>query len=132
MKYIAILSSLILFNTAHATAGPSSQIRENIVASAHKAKSGVIVAVTERGEVAADTAWLLSAQVNRDNSYVPLLLAFKPEERQVALKTLNLSEKSLPALIFYDHNGHEISRVVNALPSPSVKQLRSSSDTVLN
>lgn len=132
MKRIAILSALIFINVAHATAGSSTHIRKDIVTSAHKAKSGVIVAVTERGEAAADTAWLLSAQINRDSSYAPLLVALKPEERQDTLNTLNLSEKSLPALIFYDRSGREISRVTNARPSPSIKQLRNSSDTAPN
>ena len=132
MKRTAILAALILFNVANASAGQPSPILKNIVTSAHKAKSGVIVAVTDRGDVAADTAWLLSAQVNRDSSYAPLLLTLKPEERQDALRTLNLSEASLPALIFYDHNGREISRVIGARPSPSIKQLRSSNSDALN
>lgn len=133
MKRTALLLSvLVLFNVSNATAGQANPILENIVACAHKAKSGVIVAVTELGVVAADTAWLLSAQVNRDGRYAPLLLVLKPEERQSALKTLKLSEQSLPALIFYDRNGREISRVIGALPSASIKQVRSSKSTTPN
>jgi len=127
MKHTVVLSALILFYIANASAGPPDPIQKDILAHAHEAKSGVIVAVTDRGEVAADTAWLLSAQIKRDNNYAPLLLVLKPEERESALKTLKLSESSLPALIYYDRHGREISRVIGALPSRLIKQVRSSS-----
>jgi hypothetical protein len=100
MKHTIFFSALI----PKASAGPPDPIREGILAHAHEAKSGVIVAVTERGQVAADTAWLLSAQVKQDSSYAPLLLVLKPEDREITLKTLKLLESSLPALIYYDHH----------------------------
>ncbi len=132
MKRIAILASLILFHTPHAVAGPPASLQQNILASAHKARNGVIVAVSEQGNIAADTAWLLAAQVNRDSSYVPFLLTFKPEERQEVLKTLRLTEASLPALIYYNHEGKEISRIIGALPTPSIKKVRSSDSAAAN
>ncbi len=132
MKRTLILSTIILLNIANATADMESALRENILSNAHKAQSGVIVAVTERGEVAAETAWLLSAQVMRNHSYAPLLLALQPEELKVAMKELKLTEQSLPALIFFDRKGREISRVVGALPSQSIKYVRAGTDTALN
>jgi DNA-directed RNA polymerase subunit H (RpoH/RPB5) len=127
MKHTVIFSALVLFYIAKASAGPPDPIREAILVRAHEAKNGVILAVTDRGDVAADTAWLLSEQIKRDNSYAPFLLALKPEERESALKTLKLSESSLPALIYYDRHGREISRVTGALPSHLIKQVRSNS-----
>lgn len=132
MKRIVIFSALTLFNVANAMAGPPDPVRESILARAHAAKKGVIVAVTERGDVAAETAWLLSAQIVRDDGYAPLLLAFKPEERESVLKTLKLTETALPALIYYDRQGREISRVVGALPSRLIKQARGASGDTLN
>lgn len=127
MKHTVVLSALALFYITNASAGPPDPVREDILARAHRTKSGVIVAVTDRGEVAADTAWLLSAQINRDNSFAPLLLVLKPEERESVLKTLKLSGRSLPALIYYNQHGREISRVTGALPSHLIKQVRSGS-----
>lgn len=132
MKRIAMITILTMFNVANAMAGPPDPVRESILARAHAAKKGVIVAVTERGDVAADTAWLLSAQVVRDDGYAPLLLAFKPEERENVLKTFKLTETALPALIYYDRRGREISRVVGALPSRLIKQARSGNSGTLN
>ena len=132
MKRTVILSVLLLFIATNAKAGPPDPIQESILAHAQKAKSGVIVAVTEPGEVAAETAWLLSAQVTRNDSYAPYLMVLKPSERESVLKTLKLTEAVLPALIFYDHHGREVSRVVGALPSRSIKQARKGNSGVLN
>lgn len=124
MKHTIIFSTLISMITANAYAVSisSNQIRDNIAVHSHAAKSGVIVAVTERGAVAADTAWLLSKQVKPDNGYTPMLLALKPDEKEVTLKTLHLAENELPALIFYDGHGQEINRIVGVLPTNTVKQ----------
>jgi DNA-directed RNA polymerase subunit H (RpoH/RPB5) len=124
MKRILIGTSIALFVAANAAAGPPDPLHQEILDSARNAKKGVIVAVTEPGEVAAETAWLLSAQVTRNADYAPLLLVLKPEKREQMLKTLGLPETVLPALIFYDRKGREINRVVGALPSRLIKQAR--------
>lgn len=127
MKHTVVISVIVLLHIANASAGPPDPILEGILTRAQEAKSGVIVAVTDRGEVAADTAWLLSAQVMQDNRYAPYLLVLNSEERERALKTLKLSEGALPALIYYDRHGREISRVIGALPSRLIKQVRNNS-----
>lgn len=124
MKRIMIGPALALFLSTSAAAGPPEPLRGEILAKAHDAKRGVIVAVTKPGEVAAETAWLLSAQVNRDSGYAPLLLVLGEPERERVLETLALPETVLPALIFYDRKGREINRVVGALPSQLIKQAR--------
>ncbi|HEY3325615.1 MAG TPA: hypothetical protein VGK14_00430 [Novimethylophilus sp.] len=122
MKHTMIISALAISGIAHANvmAGP----QEDILAKAADAKKGVIVAVTERGNIAADTAWLLSAQVQKSNDYAPLLVVLKPEDRDVVLKKLKLVDDALPALIFFDRRGNEISRVIGAYPTASLKKLR--------
>jgi DNA-directed RNA polymerase subunit H (RpoH/RPB5) len=127
MKHTFIIFAFIMFHIANASAGPPNPIQADILARAQGAKAGAIVAVTDRGEVAADTAWLLSAQVKRDSSYAPLLVVLKPDDRESTLKALNLVDASLPAIIYYDRHGREISRVIGALPSRLIKQVRSSS-----
>jgi DNA-directed RNA polymerase subunit H (RpoH/RPB5) len=122
-KDTAILSVLFLSYIAVAAALPRNPIQEDILERAYQAQSGLIVAVTEPGEVAAETAWLLSEQIKRDNTFDPLFLALQPEEQNSVLATLNLSESSLPALIYYDRDGQEISRVTNVLPSPMIKRI---------
>jgi DNA-directed RNA polymerase subunit H (RpoH/RPB5) len=101
-------------------AGP----QEEILAKVADTRKGVIVAVTDRGTIAADTAWLLSAQVQKNNEYAPLLMVLKPEDRDRVLSRLKLSDSALPALIFYDRKGREISRVIGAYPTASLKKLR--------
>ncbi len=128
MKHTIFFSALILFYTTTASAGPPDSIQTDILAHSHDAKNGVIVAVTDRGEVAADTAWLLVAQIKQNSSYAPLLLVLNPDERESALKALELTESSLPALIYYDRHGQEISRVIGALPTRLIKQVRSHRD----
>jgi len=127
MKHTVLFVALTLFYVSTTSAGPPDAIQKDVLSRINGSQNGVIVAVTDRGEVAADTAWLLSAQIKQDSSYVPLLLVLKPEERESALKTLKLSEYSLPALIYYDSHAREISRVIGALPSRLIKQVRSSS-----
>ncbi len=122
MKRTVIIIALAVSGIAHANvmAGP----QEEIMAKAADARKGVIVAVTDRGTIAADTAWLLSAQVQKNSDYAPLLMVLKPEDREAVLSKFKLSDSALPALIFYDRKGHEISRVIGAYPTASLKKLR--------
>lgn len=80
---------------------------------------GLVVAVTESGPVAADTAWLLSNQVT-DGHDTPILLVLNPESRTKTLNGLQLEAENLPALIFLNSNGNEVSRVVGAAPASKV------------
>lgn len=122
MKRTVIITALAISGIAHANvmAGP----QEEILAKVADTRKGVIVAVTDRGTIAADTAWLLSAQVQKNNEYAPLLMVLKPEDRDRVLSRLKLSDSALPALIFYDRKGREISRVIGAYPTASLKKLR--------
>lgn len=127
MKHTLIVSILAISSVAHATAMANPQAE--ILAKAGEARKGVIVAVTDQGDIAADTAWLLSAQVQKNNDYAPLLVVLKPENREVVLKKLNLVGAVLPALIFYDRRGNEVSRVIGAYPVASLKKLRAVAST---
>jgi len=124
MKRTIILSTLLLLGTTNVSAGPPDPVQQSILARAHEGKSGAIVAVTEHGDIAADTAWLLAAQIKQDGSYAPLLMVLKPENREDVLKSLKLAETTLPALIYFNHNGREISRVIGVSPMGSLKQMR--------
>ena len=124
MKRTIIFSTLFLLGMINASAGPPSTVRESILARAHEGKKGVVVAVTERGDIAADTAWLLAAQVKQNGNFAPLLLVLNPDESEGVLKTLGLAETTLPALIYYDHRGREISRAIGVYPMGSLKQMR--------
>lgn len=122
MKHMTIISVLAISGIAHANvlAGP----QEDVLAKVRDTGKSVIVAVTERGSIAADTAWLLSAQVYKSREYAPLLVVLKPEDREAVLRKYKLDDSALPALIFYDRKGHEISRVIGAYPTASLKRLR--------
>ena len=113
-----------LLGSAHAIAGPPEPLRSEILAKAQHARKGVIVAVTKPGPIAAETAWLLSAQVVGSDKHAPLLLVLKPDEKEKILQSLELHEAALPALIYYDRAGREINRIIGALPSQRIKQAR--------
>jgi len=131
MKRTNIFSLLFLLGIANTSAAdPPNSVQQNILARAHEGKEGVIVAVTERGDIAADTAWLLSAQVKQNSKYAPLLLVLKPEEREDVLKALKIAETTLPALIYYDHNGREISRIIGVSPTGALKQVRAGTGSI--
>ena len=128
MKHIKFLLALIMFYTSTTSAGPPDSVLSVIQARSHDSLKGLIVAVTERGEVAADTAWLLSAQVMQDAGYTPLLLVLKTEELEGTLSIFKLTASSLPALIYYNRDGNEISRVIGVMPSPEIKHVKSKSN----
>ena len=131
MKRTNIFSLLFLLGIANASAaGPPDSLQQSILNRAHEGRDGVIVAVTERGDVAADTAWLLAGQIKLNSNYAPLLLVLKTDEIEGVLKTLGLAEKTLPALIYYDHNGREISRIIGVSPMASLKQMRADTTNV--
>jgi DNA-directed RNA polymerase subunit H (RpoH/RPB5) len=131
MKRRNIFTLMFLFGIANASAaGPPEPMQKSILARAQEGGDGVIVAVTKRGNIAADTAWLLSAQVKQNDSYVPLLLVLKPDESESELKTFGLTETMLPALIYYDHNGREISRVIGVYPMANLKLMRAANRTL--
>ena len=78
---------------------------------------GVIIAVTKSGEIAAQTALLLSSQIKQNSNFAPILLVVNSPEKVAMMKSLNLDSSSLPALVYFNHTGVEMNRVVNALPS---------------
>lgn len=92
---------------------------------------GLIVAVTEPGKVAADTAWLLSDQAAEGRD-VPILLVLAPETRERTLNALELDRTELPALVYLDSNGKERSRVIRAAPTAKVFAKTGINTTALN
>ena len=124
MKRSTIFAALSLIFVANAMAGETDAVNLNSQIASHavQSKGGLVVAVTERGEVAADTAWLLSNQIQGSDGYVPILPVLKPEDRIETLKSLKLDASALPALIFLDFNGNELNRVVAVAPSTKLFQ----------
>lgn len=117
MKRTTLLAALSLAFAVNAMAG------DPVVADYAQLvkKGGLVVAVTEPGAVAANTAWLLSNQAT-DGRETPVLLVLKPETRTRTLSSLNLVAADLPALIFLDSNGKERSRVISAAPAAKMAE----------
>jgi hypothetical protein len=134
MKRSSIFAALSLIFVANAMAGEADAVnlKSPVASHADINKGGLVVAVTERGNVAADTAWLLSKQVQGNHLYAPILLVLKPEDRSATLKSLKLDAVELPALIFLDFKGNEINRVVAAAPSVKAFQIKGAGASVLN
>ena len=106
MKRITIFTAISLVFSLNATAAETSQ-------PLHR---DLVVAVTEPGVGASDTAWLLANQAISGQN-VPVLLVLKQETREDTLASLKLRPTDLPALVFLDSNGNVLSRVIRAAPS---------------
>ncbi|OIQ99149.1 hypothetical protein GALL_188870 [mine drainage metagenome] len=98
----------------------SQAVNRTIASQAVKHQDNLIVAVTEPGKVAADTAWLLSGKARENPKDKPVLLVLKTNNRLEMLKSLKLSETDLPALIYLDSDGNILDKVINAAPSTKV------------
>lgn len=121
MKLIFMVLSTVIATTsitakAEDTLG-MKDFKSNVVAKAASSGKGVIVVLTERGEVAADAAYLLASQLDQNPGFKPMLMAEEPEKLDSMMKTLSLPSGSLPAVIFYSKSGKELGRVVSALPA---------------
>ena len=123
-----ILSGVFVFSSAFATAGPATagdELQASVLAKAAESKSGVIMAITARGKVAADAAYLLANQLPYNPGYAPLLMAVDKDKLNGYLGELNLSNDDLPALVFFNKSGKELGRVVAAQTTmPKLKQMQ--------
>lgn len=75
---------------------------------------GVIVMLTDRGEIAAEAAFLLASQLEQNPGFAPMLMVAEQERLQAYMNTLAVRKESLPAMIFFDKSGREMGRVVGA------------------
>ncbi len=117
LKRAPLLLSTILAAgafTVYAKSSPTFDIHTSVVSKAAQSEKGVILVLTERGDISAEDAYLLLAQINQNQGYAPLFLAVE-DDKIVGYKTaLSLPDASLPAVIFFSKSGKEIARVVSA------------------
>lgn len=95
----------------------NSDFKNSVMTKAAESQKGVIVVISDRGDVAVDAAYLLSAQLKQNPGFVPLLVVPEREKLEVYMKTLALSRESLPAVIFFNKSGKELGRVIGAQPT---------------
>lgn len=123
-----ILTGVFVFSSAFAMAEPvaaGDELQASVLAKAAESKNGVIMAITARGKVAADVAYLLSNQLSYNPGYAPLLMAVDKDKLNGYLGELNLSNDDLPALVFFDKAGKELGRVVAVQTTmPKLKQMQ--------
>ena len=123
-----VLTGAFVFYTAFAMAGPpaaSDELHTSVLAKAAQSKNGVIMAITARGKVADDAAYLLVNQLPYNPGYAPLLMAVEKDKLTSYLNELNLSQDDLPALVFFNKSGKEVGRVVAAqTTTPKLKQMQ--------
>lgn len=100
--------------TVFARNSPTFDIHTSVVSKAAQSEKGVIMVLTERGNVAAEAAYLLLAQTKQNEGYAPLLLAVENEKISGYKAALDLPSAALPAVIFFNKSGKEIARVVPA------------------
>lgn len=100
---------------------PTFNIHTRVVTKAAESEKGVIMVLTERGNSAAQAAYLLLAQTRQFQGYAPLLLAIEQDkihEYKMALGLADngLANNDLPAVIYFNKSGREVAR---RLPPPS-------------
>lgn len=100
--------------TVFAKTSPTFDIHTSVILKAAQSEKGVILVLTERGDVAAEAAYILLAQVKQNEGYSPLLMAVEQDKVAGYMSALALPSASLPAVIFFDRSGTEIVRVVAA------------------
>jgi hypothetical protein len=117
MKLILTILTLILVIGSQADAETSSNnLQSNIRNKASASMRGVIVALAEPGSDAAETAWLLSQQTQPGSGYAPYLLVVGDGQRKQVYRELKLPESSSPALLIFDRQGREVSRITGVRP----------------
>ena len=133
-KRASILASTALAVTALtviAKSSPTFDIHTSVVTKAAESKKGVIMVLTERGDVAAEAAYMLSTQIKQNEGYLPLLMVADKEKVPGYMSALSLPAASLPAMIFFDKSGKELGRVVATKPAtnPSTIKVGQANDT---
>lgn len=118
MKRILTILTLSLAVGGQANADTlSNNLQSTIRSKAFASKRGVIVALAEPGSGAAETAWLLSQQTQPGSGYAPYLLVIGAERREQVYRELKLPENSLPALLIFNRQGREVSRITGVRPT---------------
>jgi len=100
--------------TVFAKNSPTFDIHTSVVSKAAESEKGVVMVFTERGNAAAEAAYLLLAQTRQNEGYAPLLLAVENEKMAGYKAALGLPNSALPAVIFFNKSGKEVARVVPA------------------
>jgi hypothetical protein len=127
-----ILTTLTLSLAIGGQAGadtPGNNLQSNIRSKASASKRGVIVALAEPGREAADTAWLLAQQTQPGSGYAPYLLVVGDEQRKQVYRELKLPESSSPALLIFDRQGREVSRITGVRPAQVPWQRKSENES---
>ncbi len=123
MKHLSKQSSLLLSIalavgalTVIAKTSPTFDIHTSVISKAAQSEKGVILVLTERGPVAAEAAYMLSAQMKQNEGFLPLLMVADKDKVAGYMSALALPTESLPAVIFFDKSGKELARVVASKP----------------
>ncbi|HYN54561.1 MAG TPA: hypothetical protein VES38_07650 [Methylotenera sp.] len=123
MKHLSKQTSLLLSVTLAvgaltviAKTSPTFDIHTSVISKAAQSEKGVILVLTERGSVAAEAAYMLSAQVKQNEGFLPLLMVAEKNKVAGYMGALALPTESLPAVIFFDKSGKELARVVASKP----------------
>jgi hypothetical protein len=120
-KISFLMAGLLAFFTFNLTAETVIQdIHSSVVQKAHNSEKGVIMVLSASGDVAAQSAYLLSEQLSHNPGYLPLLMVPKEPQLNAYANQLGLSKDTLPAVIFYDKAGVELGRMTGRMSGKRV------------
>ena len=69
-----LLGAILSISSVSAMAEPATDLKASVVSKAAESNKGVMVVLTERGDIAVQAAFLLSAQLKQNEGYTPLFL----------------------------------------------------------
>ena len=125
-----LLGASLALASLSVMAEPATELQAKVASEAAESDKGVIVVLTERGDIAVQAAYLLSAQLEQNSGYKPLLMAAEKDKLTGYMNALSLPKASLPAVIFFDKTGKELNRVISVKPATEMK-LSSLSNSVI-
>jgi spermidine/putrescine-binding protein len=119
MRASVLLSTVLAITalTVIAKTSPTFEFHTSVVTKAAQSEKGVIVVLTERGDVAAEAAYMLATQIKQNEGFLPLLMVADKSKMAGYMEALSLPAASLPAMIFYNKSGQELGRVIATKPT---------------
>jgi len=109
---VFILAWILLAAQSVGQPANSPSIEQRVVAKIQQSGKGVILGIAAHGEDATALTDKLLTEVESNRYYAPVFITSEGLGFQQQLKRFGLAQDQLPAVIYFNQQGHEISRAV--------------------
>lgn len=118
---VFVLAWILLAAQAVNDATHSPSIQQRVIDKIEQSGKGVILGIAAQGEDLSALTVKLLDEVESNRYYAPVFFSSEGAAFQRQLKNLGLAHEQLPAVIYYNQEGKEISRVTQIKPIPITK-----------